>query len=189
MTKAELRRELQAARRARPTADRRRLDVALLATLADLLATRGATTVAAYVPMDGEPGGTGLPEALATVAARVILPVVLPDRDLDWAEFQGPESLVPARLGLREPSGPRLGPDAIGGTDVIIVPALGVDREGVRLGRGGGSYDRALARTRPPRLVLALLYPGELRDRLPSDPHDQPVDGVVLGDRVTLLSP
>ena len=57
---------------------------------------------------------------------------------------------------------------------------------GVRLGRGGGSYDRALARATG--LVVALLHDGELLDRLPREPHDLPVHAVALPGGVTVLA-
>jgi len=59
--------------------------------------------------------------------------------------------------------------------DLVIVPALAVDRRGVRLGRGGGSYDRALARVGPQVPTIALLYGPELLDEVPAAPHDQRV--------------
>jgi 5-formyltetrahydrofolate cyclo-ligase len=73
-----------------------------------------------------------------------------------------------------------LGLPAVGLADLVVVPALAVDRAGVRLGRGGGSYDRALARTRPDALLVALLYQGELVDALPTEPHDARVDVAIL---------
>ena len=138
------------------------------------------STIAAYVPVGSEPGGPSLPSALAA-HARVILPVLLPDNDLDWVAFSGPASLAPGPRGLHEPTGPRLGVDAITTADLILVPALAVDRRGLRLGRGGGSYDRALARLHPSRraLVVALLHDGELVDEVPAEPHDRPVDAVI----------
>jgi 5-formyltetrahydrofolate cyclo-ligase len=60
----------------------------------------------------------------------------------------------------------------------VVVPALRVARDGTRLGRGGGFYDRVLGRARG--LVVAALHPGELVDALPSEPHDRPVAAVVL---------
>ncbi|MDP9461630.1 MAG: 5-formyltetrahydrofolate cyclo-ligase, partial [Actinomycetota bacterium] len=83
------------------------------------------------------------------------------------------------RFGLLEPLGPRLGPTAIGTADVIVVPALAVARDGVRLGRGGGYYDRALRHSRPDAVVVALVHDDELVDELPAEPHDHRVNAVV----------
>jgi 5-formyltetrahydrofolate cyclo-ligase len=145
------------------------------ATLADL--ARGLPIVAAYVPLPGEPGGPELPDALAEVCGRLLLPVLLPDKDLDWAVYTG--TLAAATRGLREPPGPRLGTDAIAGAPLVIVPALAVDRRGVRLGRGGGSYDRALARVGAGARVVAVVFEEELLDEVPEQPHDRRVDVVV----------
>lgn len=179
--KREARTRLLAARRALRPEEVAQADAALAGRLPELVAPAAELTVCAYVPMGGEPGGPDLPARLAAVpgVARVLLPVLRPDRDLDWAEYRGPESLAPAARGLHEPVGPRLGVAGITGAGLVLVPALAVDRRGVRLGRGGGSYDRALGRIRPGALVIALLYPGELLDRVPAEPHDQRVDGVL----------
>jgi len=134
--------------------------------------------IAAYVPVGAEPGSRALLDALAGSVGRVLLPVLLPDNDLDWGVYSG--ALSPGRFGLLEPAGERLGPAAIGSAAVILVPALAVDRAGHRMGRGGGSYDRALARlSRPSPVVLALLHDGELLDEVPSEPHDVRVHGAI----------
>jgi len=171
--KTETRAGLLAARRSRP--DQAAQDAGVRAHLAPLVADLG--TVAGYVPLPNEPGGAALPEILASAARRLLLPVLRPDRDLDWAVYTG--VLVPAGYGLREPSGPRLGPAAISEAELVVVPAVAVDRAGVRLGRGGGSYDRALARVGPGTLIVAVLYGDELVDRLPREPHDVRVHAVV----------
>ncbi|WP_250027888.1 5-formyltetrahydrofolate cyclo-ligase [Paractinoplanes maris] len=152
------------------------------------------SVIAAYVPIGSEPGGPGLVTALAE-HARVLLPVLLPDGDLDWAAHQpsptGPAglpdawadglNLVAGRRGLLEPAGPRLGVSAVAGADLVLVPALAVDRSGLRMGRGGGSYDRALGRLPAAGgpLVVALLHDGELVETVPSEPHDSPVHAVI----------
>ena len=163
------------------TSRRRRslLDVGAAArAIADhLLATpevRRAATVAAYVSMGQEPGTGPFIDQLRAAGRHVILPVLLPDNDLDWARYAGAEALAPARLGLLEPTGPQLGVDAIATADVVVVPALAVDRTGLRLGRGGGSYDRALARVPVGTPVCALLFDGEVLDRVPSAPPRAP---------------
>ena len=180
--KRDLRRRLLAARK---TQDQNH-DYLVRITLTSWLSDLHPTTVAAYVPMIGEPGGPELPDALALVIPRLLLPIVTPDRDLDWALYTG--SLAPAGLGLREPPGERLGVDAITSAGVIIVPALAVDARGARLGRGGGSYDRALARARPGQVVIAVLHDGEFLPAVPVEAHDRPVDGIVIGGAVKMLS-
>jgi 5-formyltetrahydrofolate cyclo-ligase len=171
-SKAVVRAELLAARRLRP--DRVRADAGVREVLVQLAANLG--TVAGYVPLPGEPGGAELPEVLASVCQRLLLPVVRPDRDLDWSAYTG--KLVPAGLGLREPTGPRLHPTVVAEAELVVVPAVAVDRQGVRLGRGGGSYDRALIRVTAGTLLVAALYDGELVDRLPAEPHDVRVHAV-----------
>jgi 5-formyltetrahydrofolate cyclo-ligase len=118
-----------------------------------------------------------LAEALPP-GGRLLLPVLLDDGDLDWALYEGPLSLRAGPRGLREPAGRRLGVDAIREATLVIVPALAVDRLGMRLGRGGGSYDRALARTAS-AFTVALLYDGELVDSVPAEEHDQPVEAAI----------
>jgi 5-formyltetrahydrofolate cyclo-ligase len=138
-------------------------------------------TLAAFVPDETEPGTGRLPAAFTQLGARVLLPVV-PEtgRELGWAVDTG--RLAPGRFGLLEPVGPRLGPTAVGAAEVVVVPALAVDRAGTRLGRGGGYYDRALRHTRPGAVVVALVFDDELVDRLPALDHDRPVSAVVTPD-------
>jgi 5-formyltetrahydrofolate cyclo-ligase len=185
--KRDLRVRLSAARRSLTAADRDRQDAAIRDAAIGWLAARRdgvSRTVAGYVPMIGEPGGGPLPAALRAGADRLLLPILRPDLDLDWAAYESEDALVPGRLGLREPAGARLGPAAIAEAAVVVVPAVAADRHGGRLGRGGGSYDRALARLRPETVVLAALYRGELVDRIPQAAHDRPVDGVIVDGQV-----
>jgi 5-formyltetrahydrofolate cyclo-ligase len=155
-----------------------------------LLATpevRRAATVAVYVSISNEPGTGPLLEGLRDLGRRVILPVVQPDLDLDWAVYDGPESLVRARRGLLEPDGPRLGLEAIATADVVLTPGLAVDRTGMRLGQGGGCYDRALGRVPVGTFTCTLLYDDELVDTVPTAPHDRPVTAVATPSGVTRL--
>ncbi|MET9397612.1 5-formyltetrahydrofolate cyclo-ligase [Kitasatospora sp. NPDC002965] len=175
--KGALRTRLLSERRALAAEARERAATAL-AGHAGELAGPGAT-VAAYVSVGAEPGTRPLLDALRARGARVLLPVLLADNDLDWAEYAGPRELAPAGRGLLEPVGERLGPEAVTGAALVLLPGLAVDRRGLRLGRGGGSYDRVLARLERAgvRPVLAvLLYEHELLDRVPAEPHDRPVD-------------
>lgn len=184
-TKRDLRIHRLAARRAIPAAQREEQDSGVRDCLRILINERKPATVAAYVPMSGEPGGPTLADFLRPLVDRLLLPVLRKDFDLDWAVYTG--ILEPASRGLVEPDGPRLGVEAIAEADIVIAPGLAIARDGSRLGRGGGSYDRALARVRPHALVVTLLYEGELADRLPAEIHDQKVGGVVTAGGVVLL--
>ena len=188
-SKTALRNQLLTMRRQLSLTDRRTAASQLQDQILDLVRREAASTIAAYVPIGAEPGGTDLPAVLAR-HARVLLPVLLPDNDLDWAWYDG--TLHPGPRGLAEPPGPRLGPSALTQVDLILVPALAVDLHGYRMGRGGGSYDRALARldgsARARRLVVALLHDGELIGEVPAEPHDRRVHGVITPTRGFALS-
>jgi 5-formyltetrahydrofolate cyclo-ligase len=176
VAKAVLRRRLLARRRALSAEEGRAAAAAVADALVQALA--GVRTLAAFVPDPTEPGHGRLPAALAGLGARVLLPVVPPvGRELDWAVDTGP--LEPGRFGLLEPVGPRLGAAALGEADVVVVPALAVDRAGIRLGRGGGYYDTSLVHARPDAVLVSLLFDGERVEELPAEPHDRPVTAVV----------
>jgi 5-formyltetrahydrofolate cyclo-ligase len=163
-------------RRARPTAER--VAAADAVTAALLAGLRGVRTLAAFVPDPSEPGADRLPDAYGELGADVLLPVIPSEgRVLDWAVYTG--ELETGRFGLSHPVGPRLGPTAIQDADAIVVPALAVDRFGMRLGRGGGYYDRALVHARPDAVLVTVVFDDERVDELPREVHDRPVRAVV----------
>ncbi|MFJ8190849.1 5-formyltetrahydrofolate cyclo-ligase [Streptomyces sp. NPDC096094] len=184
--KRTLRREFLAVRNGLTADDVREAAESLAARALAMPEVAQAHAVAAYVSVGAEPGTLALLDALRARGVRVLLPALLPDNDLDWGEYAGPDSLTLVRHGgrmaLSEPAGERLGPDAVTEADVVLLPGLAVDGRGMRLGRGGGSYDRVLARldragARPALLVL--LYDSEVVAHVPAEPHDRPVDAVV----------
>ena len=177
-TKLALRDQLLAARRHLPVGVLGERARALADLLMDTPEVRRAATVAAYVSVSSEPGTGPLLEQLRLSGKRVILPLLQPDNDLDWAAYAAPEDLHTARRGLLEPAGPPLGRDALATADVVLVPGLAVGRDGSRLGRGGGSYDRALARVPVGTFVCVLLNSEEVLATVPRDSHDRPVAAV-----------
>jgi 5-formyltetrahydrofolate cyclo-ligase len=176
--KAALRAQVLAARKAMSAEQRGAAARELRDAVLGMPELQMAGTVAAYVSVGTEPGTEGLIFALWKRGTYVLLPVLLPGGDLDWASYEGPDSLVPGPRGLREPGERRRGVTAITSADLVIAPAVAVDPAGRRLGRGGGSYDRALARVGPAVLTIALLYDGELVSHVPAGEHDQPVRAV-----------
>ena len=177
--KTALRDRVLTSRRRRPLLERQEVARAVAEHLLASPEVRRAGTVAAYVSVGSEPGTALLLEALAASGRRVLLPVLLPDGDLDWARHDGDQHLRPATRGLLEPDGQRLGPGAVAAADVVLVPGLAVAPDGMRLGRGGGSYDRALARVPVGTFTCVLLHDDEVGLDVPREPHDRPVTAVV----------
>ncbi|RPA65733.1 5-formyltetrahydrofolate cyclo-ligase [Gordonia oryzae] len=178
------------ARRARLTVDDRdRASARLVAHLTSSPVLLDATvTVAAYVPVGAEPGSVALLDALRGHGCTVLLPVVPsgPPAALDWVHYDAPDSLARGRFGLLEPTGPRVGVDAISDADAVFVPALAVARTGVRLGRGAGYYDRSVAGVAG--ALIGIVYDHELVDDLPADAYDVPMGWALTpGGGFTLL--
>jgi 5-formyltetrahydrofolate cyclo-ligase len=161
--KAELRARLLRARRDRSAQEIAAARAAITGLALERAA--GASRVAAYQPLNTEPGSLELLDGLRAARSQVLVPVLLESRDLDWTEWGAPS--VP------------FGVDAITTATLVFVPALAVDGQGRRLGRGGGSYDRALARVAAGVPVVALIYDDELLDEVPVDAWDRPVSGAL----------
>lgn len=167
--KARLRTELLAARRARSAVDLAAARAAVRSAVLARVSAAGWSAVAAYVPLRTEPGSIELLDELTAAGVRVLVPVLMDDRDLDWAAWD------PSAGGPGRP----LGREAVASVDAVLVPALAVGAEGTRLGRGGGSYDRALRRVPAGTPVAALLFDGEALVGVPHDDWDMPVTAIV----------
>lgn len=177
--KSALRRQLLAARRA--VADDVRADEArALQRHLDELVVAGIT-VCAYVPVGTEPGSIAMLDGLLHRGVRVLLPVARTSgtgqdvpRALMWGQYRS-GGLVATQSGLLEPPQPWLPASTLAEAVLVFVPALAVDRRGVRLGRGAGFYDRSLPLRGPDTQLVAIVRDTELVDELPVEPHDVPV--------------
>jgi len=192
--KADLRFEVSARRVARVRSDPDARPAAgravhrLLAETPELRALQAGDTVTAYLELATEVPLAATRAALAAAGVTVLVPRVLPDADLDWVRWTPDTPAAASRAATV--SGPAtvmgtaedLGPSALVAASVVLLPGIAGDRDGRRLGRGGGSYDRALGRlpTGPGRPWTCLvLYDDEVVDRVPVDVHDVYVDAVV----------
>ncbi len=181
--KLEIRRRVIAARAQLGPASAATAAEAIGARVSALVSERGATTVCAYVSVTGEPGTKPLIDSLHGAGVRVLLPLLLDDLDLDWADYR-PGEWRPGPFGLVEPTARPLGVMAVQLAELIVCPGVGGTTCGDRLGRGGGSYDRALARALPDSLRCLLLHDDEVLTEVPTEPHDQLVDVIVTPSRV-----
>ena len=132
-------------------------------------------TICAYVPVGTEPGSLALLDAAVAAGVRVLAPLTGPPGPLGWAEYTSAEHLIAGQHGLQEPEGTALAPDAIAAASLILIPALGADRRGVRLGRGAGHYDRSLPFAANGAKLVVVVRDAELVAELPQDPHDVPM--------------
>lgn len=182
-TKWRWRKELLAERRRVPGAVRFSEAISLSNHLTSGRIVRPGQTVCAYVPVGSEPGSAQMLEDLSDFGARVLLPVVTGEGPLDWGWYAGKESLRPGPYGLREPDGELLGSFALRIADLVLVPALAVDKNGVRLGRGAGHYDRSLADTSSDTHLVAVVRDQEIFEELPTEQHDIRMTAVLTPNR------
>ncbi|WP_241520108.1 5-formyltetrahydrofolate cyclo-ligase [Bifidobacterium catulorum] len=179
--KTALRHDAFRKRRAIGDAERQRAGIRLADAAERSGILDGVGTVAAYVSMGTEVPTTPMLRMMLAHGIRVLVPRLGSGRDLGWGVMDDVDALHDAG-GSRpdEPGGAVLDADAIAGADLVVTAAVLADRTGVRLGRGGGWYDRALARRRIGTPVVAVVWPWELvDDGLPCEPHDQRIDGVL----------
>jgi 5-formyltetrahydrofolate cyclo-ligase len=176
-SKAALREQLLAAR-GRVADAVRATEARMLGEHLEALVASGST-ICAYVPVKTEPGSVEMLDMLVRQSARVLLPVARTTAEdvplpLRWGEYR-PGALTRGRWGLLEPPEPWLPSSALGEAGLVLVPALAVDRTGVRLGRGRGFYDRSLPNRDPRSWLIAMVRDEELVDELPADAHDVPM--------------
>ena len=132
---------------------------------------KNATNVASYISYEFEPETSDINQRLIEDGKKVFLPRLLENNDIQWVSWNGSSENLTKVEKIYEPIGDAVEVEL----DVIILPALHVDRMGNRLGQGGGSYDRALSRSKA--FKIALLHYGELTSEiLPVQPHDEKVD-------------
>lgn len=135
--------------------------------------------IAAYNPLPSEPGPADYAICLLKHARTVWLPISLANGVLAWARASrnGLQTQLPGALGITEPQGSRFNSNVLRACALVIAPAMAVDKHGLRLGKGAGYYDRALAGLDVP--VAAVVYDTEFVDAVPHEPHDAPVDAVI----------
>ncbi len=134
---------------------------------------QNAQVVASYVSYGFEPQTIDINSALLREGKILLLPRTLPDKDIEWVAWDGREESLQKNGKVLEPIGVTF--TDLQSVGAVIVPALTIDREGNRMGQGGGSYDRALARLHAWK--VGLVGAGEISSEiLPVESHDQKVD-------------
>jgi len=137
---------------------------------------KAATSLALYSPIRNEVFTEKLFEAARTRGKRVAYPRMRGDH-LDFLVVERLEALVPGRMGVLEPAGGEMVPPE--DLDLMVLPGVGFDRHGHRLGYGRGYYDRLLGHAPRRPLLAGLAFEEQVVERLPRDPHDVCIDLLV----------
>jgi 5-formyltetrahydrofolate cyclo-ligase len=189
--KATLRQAVLQRRRIRPDDQRDEDDHGRFDQLRRFLAGSDLGTAACYLSAAPEPGTLRLIAWLASQNVRVLLPVITEPAEEDqifgapdWAPYGGPDMLRTGRLSLIEPATEPVGAEALGAAELIITPGLAGNAHGLRLGRGGGWYDRALEHADPAAAVVMLLNDDEVVEVIPTHPWDRRVDAIATATQM-----
>lgn len=179
MDKAALRARIREARQARPPDEQPELAEQLAARAIAFIPDE-PRDVTCYSSLPGEPGTGPLIASLIARGHRVWLPRIAGSQ-LTWVRVDAESVFETGPMGIRQPVGH--GVDSLDFADVVLMPALAVDRSGRRLGQGGGFYDRSLAAAAPLAdggpVLVALVFDDEVVDDVPTEGHDRPVDAIV----------
>jgi len=178
--KQALRRRMKDLRGSLSPAGRRKLDEAVSRQLLELLRELGAETVYLYASYGSEADTWRLTQALLAKKVPVAFPRV-EGKDLRFYRVSSMEQLAAGYWGILEP-----GPSCQPAKDLsapVVTPGLAFDREGRRLGYGGGYYDRFFAWEQE-HLRIGAAYPFQVVERVPGEGWDLSVDSIVTGEAV-----
>lgn len=179
----QLRRRLLAERKGLAQADRRRMSNHIIHTLTTLPLMQQSRTVLVYCSYRSEVETLMLLQHCLEAGKTVCVPQTLPaDSRLLAVAIKDPlTDLGPGYLGIPEPLPQLVESGEVGGDrlEVVVIPGAVFDRNGNRLGYGGGYYDRFLTQDAPQALRVGLAYSRQLVQTLPALSHDVPLDLLV----------
>ncbi len=152
-------------------------DAALREAFLEMPEYRAARTVLLYVGAGAEPDTRPLIENALAAGKRVALPFIAGPGVMEARAVTDLDLLVPGPYGIPAPAenSGLVPPEAL---DLVLVPGMAFTGDGHRLGRGGGYYDRYLPQTNA--LTVALARDFQIVDHIPTDPHDIPVDALIV---------
>jgi 5-formyltetrahydrofolate cyclo-ligase len=192
--KVTLRAAVELRRAARSPDQRAAHDLARFGVASTALADRLPDTVAAYLSAGTEPDTLRLVAWLTARRVRVLLPVLTDGAgnrlgEPAWAPYAGPDALRQGRRGILEPTTGVLPARQLPEAEVVVCPGLAANRQGDRLGRGGGWYDRALRHASQSAPVWLLLNADEVLATIPTQPWDRRVDLIITPDGLLECEP
>lgn len=182
-TKNELRTCLNAARNRLPSKEVKRRSLALATIFYGTVAFLFAKRIALYCSYGCEVQTDSIWRHSRGCGKSVYYPKIDITTDhMNFVRREEAELLESGRFGIPTPRGAELLCN-VGDADIVLVPGLGFDREGNRLGRGRGYYDRVLSGSLRNALKFGIAFDVQLVDRIPCSPTDQKVDFLITESR------
>ena len=182
--KDAVRREIAALRKKTTAEERGSWDQAIKERLLSRPGLERFSGVYSYISIRGEAGTKGILEELWSRNIPVAVPKVL-GKTMEFFQITSWNDVSPGRMGILEPDGQGKLPENFGQNPLILVPAVGLDQKGNRIGYGGGYYDRFLAGLKD-AAVIALAYEFQIYQEIPAEAHDRPVDEILTPDRLII---
>jgi 5-formyltetrahydrofolate cyclo-ligase len=174
IAKAALRKALRTARGGIDAAIKVQWDAQIGAQIVAWWRLRQTASIGVYWPLAGEPDLRAAYAELAAAGVRLLLPVVMErNAPLAFAEWTPGEAMIPDQQGVQVPAQLRF----VERPPALLIPCLGFDADGYRLGYGGGYYDRTLAGTPRPH-TLGIAYSSQ-QAVFPHDVYDVALDVIV----------
>jgi 5-formyltetrahydrofolate cyclo-ligase len=184
MSKRVLRSRLLAQRRSMPPDEALQRSLAVQDRVREVPGWASMRTVLVYLPFQNEVDTWELIHELWGRGVQTLAPCCRPDcpGEMDLYSFRSVQDLRPGAYTIPEPDPQHCALVDPQTCECILIPGVGFDRQGFRLGFGGGYYDRLLARVGPKTRTIGLAYDYQILDALPRDTHDQSVQ-VVCTDK------
>jgi len=145
--------------------------------LLELIDSLGVKRIGCYLSFGSEPRTEQFLKLAAKAGLEILAPKIANPNSIAFAPLTG--ELRKSALGFWEPNQPAILDPQL---DLLIIPAMAVDTVGNRLGRGGGYFDRFLSEATAP--VAAVVFEDEVLEKLPTEPHDMPVNYAVTQKRI-----
>ncbi len=186
--KVRLRQELKSSRESVGAAQREAAAIAAEAKIVHLPEWQNAKVVCLYASFQGELPTTQLLQNLLNSEKRCVLPKVNSEGQPELYEIKSFQDLELSSLEILEPkiNCPRINPTQI---DFFLVPGIGFDRRGNRLGHGAGFYDRLLAQASPTAYFLGYGYDFQVVDAIPHEAHDIVMHAMATPSQIIYIKP
>ena len=181
--KRALRAELRERRQNLTSVERDGATAGFTENLQSLVIDLSARSISCYLSARNEPNTRPFLNWAEAEGIRILFPITREDGLLDWTVGEEQQE-IEGITGIPEAVGELLGPIAINDVDLIIIPAAAIDQSGMRMGWGRGYFDKTLGSMERCPPVYAVIYDNEFLDEVPTEVHDQPVNGVITPTRI-----